>query len=239
MSIKRAEQELFQGKTKAERLNLIAASPLTRQKRFRLSSLELNKERLVAVRRVFEELQTVVPGLITIGLYGSILKGYATATSDLDAKILIDADKVPEHFFQSTHPELRTIQIMNLIEPLFEKYDIPFRGVVVSIFSWHDAKPTPDYLKNTFALFPFFFLCLGTEVYSYRAQIITACEQAGKRGEYFWDHLMRYLAWFESSSLPPDIQKEREQLYPLKLADARAYFLREASPKVDPLPTSK
>lgn len=65
-------------------------------KRFPLSRSPLSQERLAAVRHAYEHVHHEHPEVLSLTLFGSLVKGATKETSDIDANIYIDADRVAQ-----------------------------------------------------------------------------------------------------------------------------------------------
>jgi len=65
-------------------------------KRFVLSKEDFSKERLTAIKTVVEEIKEKYPEILSLCMFGSMVKGTAHEGSDIDAYLYIDSEKASE-----------------------------------------------------------------------------------------------------------------------------------------------
>ena len=76
----------YQGLDKDERRRVVSTSGELDRKRFALSTNPEISGRLKTLRQVFERFKAVHPQVVSLGLYGSYTKGYASKESDFDMR---------------------------------------------------------------------------------------------------------------------------------------------------------
>mgnify|MGYP003393243005 CR=1 FL=1 len=77
------------------------------KKRFVLSPEEFSKERLAAVKGVMGEIQSKYPEVLSLCMFGSMVKGTAHKESDIDGYLFIDTSLIAQ---KENIPEERIIE---------------------------------------------------------------------------------------------------------------------------------
>lgn len=184
------------------------------------------------VRAVVEEMKRDFPDVVGIGLFGSLVKGYAHPSSDVDAFLFMDIERFSsatpdESGMRVISPSIRGKFLMDefmrriqargrMIDHVFlGRADHSFLESLLSRPSEHSAK----YLAR------FFMISSGTDILSYREFILDRLVELKDKGDYLFLGMMEELSRLENFGFPEDVIKERRKLYPVTLEAARAYFL--------------
>lgn len=233
----------FDGLSKNLRENLVSDPGELDFKRFLLSSEPKLREKLKALRDVVNKLCIKYPEVIGVTYYGSQVKGYADAQSDIDACIFIDEDKV--RLFRGPHQGgdakllPRYLEIEDDIESRISDAGLKkeARGITRLLVSKEDIgmRCYHNYFEDIYGLF---HLATGKRIYEYREIVFSTLEKMGDRGEEIWRGFMDNLHVYENLhdyENPDDFDpvlaekaKKRRNLYPKTLAEGRKYFLRNA-----------
>lgn len=68
------------------------------EKRFKLSKDDFAKERIAAIREIFNEVKIDYPEILSFCLFGSLVKGNSKQESDIDMVVFVDADQLERRF---------------------------------------------------------------------------------------------------------------------------------------------
>lgn len=211
----------FENLSKPERINLILEGGVLEGKRFALSSNPEIQERLKNIRKIVEELKKDYPEIVSLGLRGSLVKGYANTMSDIDAVLFIDPSKITQWDRKGNDMYYRNRVEDHLKEVWQMKSDIAILALskedIVRVCHEKDFRP-----KQLFALF---WLYIGKEVYEYRKCVLEELEKMRDKGRERWKIIMEYLWSKESIGLPDAIMQKRRSLYPQTLKRGREVFL--------------
>ncbi len=184
------------------------------------------------VRAVVEGMKKDFPDVVGIGLFGSLVKGYAHPSSDVDAFLFMDIERFSsaapdESGMRVVSPSIRGKFLMDefmrriqargrMIDHVFlGRADHSFLESLLSRPSEHSAK----YLAR------FFMISSGTEILSYREFILDRLVELKDKGDYLFLGMMDELSRLENFGFPEEVIRARRKLYPVTLEAARAYFL--------------
>jgi len=117
----RYEHQQYISEPKEKRRELACANGLAERKRFLLSSHPELKKRLALLQKVVRDFQKQYPEFISLGLYGSLIKGYATPESDIDADIFIDQEIAEQ---RETEPRYRPFRLDEFRERLRQELSL-------------------------------------------------------------------------------------------------------------------
>jgi hypothetical protein len=201
------------------RRGMISADPAVR---------EITKD----VRAVVEAMKKDYSDVVGIGLFGSLVKGYAHPSSDVDAFLFMDFEKSSsatsdESGVRVISPSIRGKFLMDeftrrikargrVIDHVFlGRADHSFLESVLSRPSEYSAK----YLAR------FFMISSGTDILPYREFILDRLVELKDKGDYLFLAMMDELSRFENTGFPEEVMKERRKLYPVTLEAARVFFL--------------
>lgn len=199
---------------KVARLDAAEADPRLKRRRFVFSGDPVFREKLSVLQKEANALCAQYPELVGIQLFGSHSKGYPGPESDFDLgvafdnELLIRAQRKPEDLVSVITTHLSAVLGASAGKINIEPYRV-------------SKQPVPP--DSQYALF---FLSLGDGVRPYRDAVITALERSPD-GEKQWERIMSLLWERENLSFTGDLPNERKKLYPWKLSEARAYFLRD------------
>jgi predicted nucleotidyltransferase len=215
---------------KADRRRAVAES--LEGRRAALSSdprvLEITKD----LRRVVEEMKCEYPDLVGVGLFGSLVKGYARPDSDVDAFLYVDTNRVitkdPEASGVAlVTPNSRTKflgeEFMRRIQERGRQIDHVFVGrldekFIKTLFG-RPGDASAKYLAR------FFMVSLGKDILDYRASILDRLTALGVQGDRMFIAMMDELSSLENFGFSSDVEAQRRALYPKTIDAARSYFL--------------
>lgn len=200
------------------------------KKRFVLSPDPELLKRLRSLHEALKKAKKYNPEIISIGLFGSMTKGYATESSDIDAVLFINETKLDQrrkdehldsdygsvtHYKDNFIRQLQDALQLTSIEQLKD-----FRVEYVSA----------DLLRKSARRFPstltdLFLLSVSRDIEPYRKIVLDELESMGSEGEEIWRSIMQDLAEKENAGLNPEMIHQRELLYPKSISAAKNYFL--------------
>ncbi len=215
------------------------AAPLLEGRRAKLSEDPRVQEILKDVRLVVDEMKFEHPEVMGFGMFGSLVKGYAKPTSDVDGFLYIDTDQVGLEVDSLQKPIVPASRAKALSEEFVHRLQKKGRAIDHVFVGRLDRKFLDTQLsslskRSAEYLARFFMLSIGKEILSYREKILDRLSQleAGRREEVFCA-MMDELSRLENSGFPDEVVDERRKLYPKTVEEARAYFLAlQPSPKV-------
>ncbi len=215
--------EEYEGKTKDERRITASEDESLEVKRFILSRNPEVQERLRVLREVFKELQGKYPEIISLSLYGSLTKGYATEDSDIDAFLHINGEIEKHEYSKEELYEL-------FVDIVREKLKLNKAQVENIKFDALNKKEIEEDCRKGFVdertpIFRLFLLSIDRDINEYRRVVFDTLESMGKKGENLWMTLMTSVSSFENHGLDDGLESRRGKLYPQTLAEGRKYFL--------------
>jgi len=214
----------FENIPKTERIALAAEQGILEKKRFSVFHNPEIRELLKNIRRVLHELKSDHPEIVSLGLQGSLVKGYANTMSDVDAVLFIDPDKITQRNLQGNDMYYRQLVKGRLKEiwPVVEN-DIAILTLskkdIVKLCHQNDFSPQE--------LFALFWPHLGAEVGEYRQYVFEELKKMRCRGKERWGMIMEHLWDIENIGLPKELAQKRRLLYPHTLKKGQEMFLRE------------
>lgn len=228
MSAERHDYQQYEGLPKEERRKRITDTKLEslETRRFLLSKNPELKERMKILQKAVDDFKKQYPEIISLNLFGSLVKGYANNKSDVDAYLFVDTTKEPKDrkpgtvynrfvkaFQQSTGMEDEQVKniFLELISP-----DI--------IIRWITRDPFIAELETA----DLFRLAIGRDINNYRKIVFDTLESMGQNGEQRWQKIMEALWDSENRGLPDELREKRKKLYPQTIAEGRRVFLQES-----------
>jgi len=249
----------LEGLSKDERRDMALTSGMLDERRFLIPPNPKIRQRLDTLREIAGEFRSIYPEVISLGLFGSVTKGYATPTSDLDAYLYVDVSRAVDEW-RSRHPgaavtdamkekkasigkhlRLAAQQRLGLSAEQVHNLSVRFVDEKTIRDTLADPQPDPRIIQEWALLF---LLEVGQGITTYRKVVIDTLEAQGQEGEKKWQRLMESLANFENpgghagvsaNSVPRD---RRDRLYPKTIAQARKIFFHE-NPTREEQPGSK
>ncbi len=220
--------QTYEDLPKQERRDIASREPMLSEKRFLLSSSPEAKERLASLRRHVNDLMEIYPELVGVGVFGSLLKGYASADSDIDAYVFTDARRLSHT--QRADRRLASIsppgkQIGSELEVLLELdgYGSSLGNIRLDETHIHGE---PGGRVDLFEEAMLFLPSIGKGLLRYRQETIRYMLVKGERGSTMWRAMMGELWRYENAYLPEELQEARKSLYLFSLSDAaRHYFV--------------
>jgi len=228
----------FENLQRKERVDKIKESGLLDNKRFSLSHNPEVKKILSGLQKLIEELKDQYPEVISFGISGSMVKGYATSESDIDGFLFIDRDlaKVANPNSGDKDMQLRNKfnhilkeKILNSLslkeEQLLHTHVllIDKKGLKNQSEKYFEFFNIPDYLELVF------LLSIGsTDIRQYRKIVLDSLENQGEKGEQKLQSLMKGLQRYERREIDEDDEPEKyknSNLYPQTIKKAKEYFL--------------
>lgn len=222
----RFPHQAYEGLPKQERRDIASHEPMLPKKRFLLSSSPEAKERLASLRRHVNDLMEIYPEFVGVGVFGSLLKGYASDESDVDAVLFIDRRRVPFKEMVRRHlqkdwvfPEDLAIDLKARLQADGYASDADLVEVTAEMTRFPD---TGGRMLDCALLF---LPCIGKGVQPYRKAMIKKLLSLGASGERAWRDIMEYLWFYENVHLGQDVRQERRDLYRFSLREAAGYYL--------------
>ena len=228
---KKHDYQKYTGKEKEERRELASTYGDLERKRFLLSRNPELKERLEILQVLVYEMQKEHPEIISLSLFGSLTKGYATPESDYDGYINIDS----AHERQLGHKHSPNSLANMLAESLRARLpnskgqinifeSPPLNGKLAIIEACGEEK-----LQWNQNIFKLFMLSVGErgKINEYRKIVLDALSSDRKFGEHKWKLIVGDLFQFENAGFSSRFAEKREHLYPKTLEEAKKYFLHE------------
>lgn len=224
----RYEYQQYIGKSKEERREVASATGWAERKRFLLSSNPEIKKRLAGLKEIVRDLQNRYPEFISLSLYGSLVKGYATPKSDIDAALFIDEDVEREAGRGQPYPYETPTLVVELERRLRKELSLTTAQFIVN-----DRKISKKMLlENTrlgwvgSIIIELFYLSIGRKIYEYRKIVLDELETMGAKGDEILKDLCDQLCEWEWGTYDPQTVEKRRKLYPKTVAEAKKYFLR-------------
>lgn len=204
-----------------------AQHPTFLQKRFRFSSAERARAFLQAVRAAYAEVQTVFPGLASVTLFGSRLKGYDAENSDIDLYAILNPKlALPSGSAQSLEGLLSTAFSFTLEKRGFtaDTHTLIMSPTDVAQLVLHG-----NGFDNQ-RLTPFLFPSIDRKgILPYRVALFNALDALEQRspgtGEDRWLDIRDQLCFDENQVFAPEHMNKRLALYPATLEQARRVYL--------------
>lgn len=165
--MKSPEYKQYEGKSKEERRITVAQGESLEVKRFSLSANPEVKARLRKLQDIVYKLKEEYPGIISLSLYGSLTKGYATKESDVDAFLHVASEvyKDDEDYLNEMTKHFEEKVRRNLALDKKQAGDI--------LFDVLDKKEIEEACKHGFVdartpIFRLFLLSIGRDINEYR-----------------------------------------------------------------------
>jgi predicted nucleotidyltransferase len=165
------------------------------------------------------------PELISLNLFGSFIKGYATSESDLDAYLMIDDGISAQN---KTEP---AAILDDVKEHIKKELNLTNNQVLaIQLDGWNEERIKKFIEANmTASLSRFFLFSIGKDISNYRKLILDNLELNKVSGPKKWKGIMDSLRIQESIGFSTEVMDRRRKLYPQTLAEGRKYFLRESA----------
>lgn len=225
-----AEYQKYENLDKLDRKKQIAEDGSLEKNRFLLSNNPELQKRLKKLQEAVAELKKDFPEIVSLNLFGSMVKGYANETSDIDGYLMVDGTLIP-HTSEDTYSHL-------IFEKISDKLQIPEKQIHIATYMTSENE-IREYAKssayNTF-LQKLFFLSIGSDIdefgrktpsiVKYRKFVFGELEEMGATGERLWEELMLSLYEFENNGFPKELQEKRSRLYPWTIEEGKKYFLK-------------
>ena len=230
------QYEQYIGKSKEDRRELISGNPALERKRFFLSRNPEIKKRIAGLKEVLKDAKERFPEIIGFSVYGSLIKGYAEKSSDIDLKVFFDRNKLSQEINEDIDRDglvwilnklaktlsLGPKQITNVNRDTISKDEI--KNDCQNLLEYYD----PIFIESiSHRLTSLFFLSIGTELQEYRRVCLETLSAGGEKGEMIWKKLMEMLHEFENKGFSPELKEKRLKLYPKTLAEGKKYFLHQ------------
>ncbi|MBY0111087.1 nucleotidyltransferase domain-containing protein [Patescibacteria group bacterium] len=201
-----------EGMRKFERIDAIENDTRLVHHRFLLSEDPALREKLRILQDSFKQLQSKFPEIISLQVFGSHTKGYASPDSDFDLGLALDSNKLEA-------AKRTSVQVSSEVRNyLHTKLSVNKRDIALEYYELGGPE--------SYARYEPFLLSLGNGMRPYREAIIRKLEQQPD-GERVWMHIVGQLWERENLYFSAALLRERKKLYPQTLAEARAYFLPE------------
>ena len=214
------------------------AAPALEGRRAKLSEDPRVQEIVKDLRLVVDEIKFQHPEVMGFGMFGSLVKGYAKPTSDIDGFLYIDVDQAVLGADSMQRPVLPAERAKALSEEFIERLQAKGR-VIDHVFvgrldkKFLDSQLLSSSKRSAEYLARFFMLSIGKEILPYRERILDRMSQLGTNQQELFNVMMDELSRLENTGFPEEVVKERRKLYPKTVEEARAYFLAlQPSPKV-------
>lgn len=208
---------------------MASASGWVERKRFLFSSHPELKERLAGLQEIVRDFQKQYPELISLSIYGSLIKGYATPESDIDGVIILDEEVQRE--LQKKNPQYSPFSMSNFYKALKEKLSLTYAQMSIQL-SLIDKKDLLLFVQRGDIPRELFFLSIGgRKISQYRKVILDQLEAMGEQGEETWRNFGLSLLKWEWGSYNwgsggnREMGEKRKKLYPWTIAEAKKYFL--------------
>jgi predicted nucleotidyltransferase len=221
MGLEKYDYTKYEGLPKDERRKRISevAAESLETKRFLLSRNPKLKERIRVLHKVVDDLKEQYPEIISLNLFGSLVKGYANEESDFDAQIFIDVERnlaiqrsAYNELVKAVQEATGTNRIQ--VDHIFAKF-ITLRNIVDT--AWITTGKDP-------LIRDLFLLATSRDINTYRAAVLNTLAKRGMEGERVWENIMLRLFDFENGGLPDELKEKRKKLYPQTIAEGRKYF---------------
>lgn len=207
------------------------AAPALEGRRAKLSEDPQVQEILKDVRFVVDEMKFQHPEVMGIGLFGSLVKGYATPHSDIDGFLYIDVDQTALGTDSAQKPVSPAERAKTLSEEFVQRLRAKGR-VIDHVFvgrldkKFLDSQLSSLSKRSAEYLARFFMLSIGKEILPYREKILDRLSQleTGRQTEVF-SAMMDELSRLENSGFPDEVVNERRKLYPKTVEEAHMSFL--------------
>jgi len=231
------QYEQYIGKSKEDRRELISSNPAFERKRFFLSRNPEIKNWITGLKEVLKDAKERFPEIIGFSIYGSLTKGYAEKSSDIDLKVFFDRSKLPQEINEDINKDglvyilnklaktlsLGQKQITNVNRDTISKTEI--KEYCQNLLKYNDQILFIE--ANLHRLTDLFLLSISTELQEYRRVCLETLSASGEKGEIIWKKLMQLLHEFENKGFSPELKKKRLKLYPKTLAEGKKYFLHQ------------
>lgn len=207
------------------------AAPALEGRRAKLSEDPRVQEIVRDLRSVVDEMRFEHPEVMGFGMFGSLVKGYATPTSDVDGFLYIDTDQAEAGVGAALRPIIPAERAKKLSEEFVQRLQAKGR-IIDHVFvgrldkKFLDSQLSSLSKRSVEYLARFFMLSIGKEILPYRERVLDCLSQLEKgRQEDLLRSMMDELSRLENSGFPDEVVDERRKLYPKTVEEARAYFL--------------
>lgn len=227
MGAEKYNYQQYEGLPKEERRKRIAeiAPETLETKRFFLSRNPELKKRVQELHKVVDALKEKYPEIISLNIFGSLIKGYANEQSDLDAFVFIDKSKIPKNTFHDLF--YYDILMRDAIKQNTNLQDSQVAHCIAQTITVEDVVASARHKGYAgVSLFELFLISIGRDIHRYRKAAIDTLEKMGPEGEMVWQRIMEELWYFENKGLPDELKEKRKKLYPQTIAEGRKYFLQ-------------
>lgn len=237
-------QEKYNSKPKDERRK--EAPEALETKRFKISSNPELRERLRNLRKVIEKVQTNHPEVISVGLFGSMVKGYATEESDIDIYVNIDTDVwkrtvgEDKEYYQipNLHKIYKTILQRELKDQLGLS-DEQINDITVNFMNKSEIRDASSKGQASH-VWRIFLMSVGSNMADYRREVFDGIDYYARNNpefgnpneeelteirNYEWRKLIENLFELENSGLKDSLVEKRKKLYPWTYDAGKNYFL--------------
>ncbi len=234
------DYRIYEGKDKDERKKTASADLSLELKRFLYPKNPEVAKKLKFIKEAFEEFKARYPEVISLGLFGSAVKGYAIEKSDIDGILFVEADTSPGNaisFYDAKLVQIfteklgkdytrdKTIRLEAFKELHLSTHFINEEGVKNTIVNLASGG-SPQKLTELAYLF---LLRLGGGIMRYRQIVFEELKKMGPEGEKNWREIMGELCEFENKGLDAEMAETRKSLYPKTLAEGRKIFLKKTA----------
>lgn len=223
----RFPHQAYEGLPKQERRDIASHEPMLPKKRFLLSSSPEAKERLASLRRHVSDLMEIYPEFVGVGVFGSLLKGYASGDSDVDAYVFTDTRRLSrkeraDRRLAGTHSSGE--QVKDELELLLQLdgYGSSLGSISLDDKYMHGAEHgRGDLFEEAMLFLP----SIGKDIPYYRRETIRYMLRTREPlGDIMWKGMMDLLWEYENAHLSKEVQMARRSLYLFSLSEAAKYY---------------
>lgn len=207
------------------------------RKRFAINPQEFSQERLRIIRETFDQLQRQYPDVLSLSIYGSMSKGYATPDSDVDVIIYLDVRKVKDEQDVEREMEIKN-NFQEKLRPMGIGCDCKIYQISEEIINegLEDAERVRQslnidpnshmlpHLGNQYQPIKDLFtgISVGVGIQKYRRYLLKQLELQGEKGQKIWRGIIDSVRSFERD-LPGDDDSFKD-LYPYDLQKAMEIY---------------
>lgn len=226
----RFPHQVYEDLPKLDRYRVATHEPMLLEKRFLLSASPEARQRLVSLRRRTEELMEVYPEIVGVGVFGSLLKGYASPDSDVDGWVFTDIRRVSpkeraERRLLGIDPSGEYIRKNLEFLLRLDGYDSSLGNVRLDeLFIHGNDDGRFDFEDEAMLFLP----CIGRDVGRYRQETIRYMLARGEYGQRLWEITMNMLWKYENAYLSEEVQMARRKLYQFSLKEAAQQYSVES-----------
>lgn len=235
-----AGYEKYNNLDKIMRRLQIAKEDKLEEKRFVLSGNPELQRRLRKISETVTELKKDYPEIVSLNLFGSMVKGYANQNSDIDGYINIDSDLIPDDRTSWTAYTALTGKLAKNLNIQDKRISIPIKTISKAEISvWVKGMIYPS---QAYPLLELFFLSVGNDsdnsgpkpryilsINKYRKIVFDELEKMGPEKEVFWRRLISEIFEFENSGISEELKEQRRILYPWTIEEGKKYFLKDTN----------